>query len=1186
MDEIVGLFDSLATAVLGGDGAPDARGRILSLLREALEADAVSLFVVESNQIAARATCRLNCQDESPDESIIADIAVGKRKRAPAGVTVFQRAMGGRTITLAVSTARAPVPDQVLEHALLYCGLLTENHTLSSALSESNDAANRRMEEIAALYEISSASGTIDVHPLLNIILAKAASVMGAQACSLMLRDERDDSLVIEAAYGLSDDIIKGTRIGMGEGLAGRVAATAQPVLVGDVAADPRFRERVRARKGISSSMLVPLFDENRGVTGVLSIRRHHPSAPFTEDDLRLFCVFATHASLAVSNARLYQQLNVKIQEMTTISDVMRAISSSLDLDHVLSQIVGGIVDVVGFDRCCVYLLDTNTNEFVAGARMGYADGQSVRERLKHDEGIVGLAAREQTPIFSHDATGLSANGSTEEVLAAPIVVRRECIGVVLVDNSRSQGGIGHDDVEMLATFVSQAGIAIENARLYKSLEQQLAELNVIYEHSRSISVAYGLENAGTMLVRAACEAVQCKGVALLLMDTTRNRLRLVGSSGDMKRRAPWVEAAVQRDACVEFVRRQSAPLVLAPGSKERLSGPYADALTALAPARSNMLLAPLISEESTIGALVLFRETRKKFVASEVKLMSIITSHASIVLKNAMVYDQHMRQKVLELSALYEFSQRISSAGKIDDALASILGIVADLADFDASHIYLIDTDSAVARVGASRFRGDDGTVPEDESLYGAGVISWSIRERKALVFPDVSREPRFASAAEGHTRSLMCIPLVVRDDVIGVLSVHSNSPNKYSEEDVRVLSIIASQGAAIFSELKALDALMSYTDNILSSIAVGVATINRDGKVLTWNQAAERISGVPADRIVGLKKEWALWMLPVGHEDANVIRRALTRVLETGETYQAHKLRLSSADRDDMYINLNISKLLDKAGDELGLVVIFEDVTSEIRMEEEFTRIRELASIGQLAATIAHELRNPLSSIKGSAQFLQNEYSEIEPVREFLGIIIDEVNGLNSLTTEFLEFARPMMLELKPVSVNEIVSRALNVMRHLLIDSDISVDDSLDDRTPIIQADERQLERVTRNVILNAVQAMPDGGAISIRTGPTPGNGAFVEIEDTGVGIGVDELDRIFQPFFTTKTKGTGLGLSVVSKIVENHGGRVEVRSVVGKGTTFRFTLPRVPERSAIAEEVDHTLERRISRGPRGLP
>lgn len=1048
------------------------------------------------------------------------------------------------------------------------------------------EIARRRLEEIAAIYDVGQAIDPTDIGTVLDLIVRKAAAVMDAQACSLMLRDPADGRLSIRASYGLADKIVEDTRIELGQGIAGRVLETGEPMLLTDVASDPRFERRVRPTAGVSGSMCVPLRNEDGVVDGVLSIRRHDPRPPFNEDDLKLFGVFAAHASLAIANARLYAGLHRKIHEMSTISNVMQAINSTLELGSVLDQIVASITDVVGFDRCCVYLLDSRANEFVAGARRGYGEQSLVKDRIPIDEGVIGLAYKERIPIFSQGSPiEFESDESAGEFLAVPILVRDQCIGVVAVDNCVNNRPIEPQNVELLATFVSQAGIAVENARLYEAMEQKYSEMNVLYEHSRAISAAYGVENAAETLVRAAQKVVRCDCAALLLMDPRRGSLKVQAHSGFASGQAARIDSLAGDENCVNYVRDLASPVILEQDSPERTDGPSAAFLNALAPAGAGLILAPLIAEDTTIGVLAGCRTQADEFLGSELKLISILTSHAGVVLRNAINYEQRMQRKVLELSALYEFSKRISAAANLEEALDSILAMVGDIVDYDEAFIYVIDQDREAAVVSAARFRADSVRHSElrasEEPLDGAGVTSWAIKERKAFVTPDISLDERFRDARSigPGVRSLMSVPLMVQDEVVGVLNVHSYSPNQYSEDDVRTVSIVASQGAAIYKELEALSALTSYTDNILSSIAAGVVTLDSDGIVLTWNAAAEKVTGMSAVRVVGRHYRENLRRLDVTREDKVNLDRAIDEVMSTGEVYQGYKLRLRSRSRDEVFINISVSPLSNSAGERLGLVVIFEDITGSIKMENEFRRMGELAAIGQLAASIAHELRNPLSSIKGAAQFLAKEYEDHPSVVEFLDIIVEEVNGLNKLTTDFLDFARPMQFDLKPTDLSRVVEKTLQLMSVHITDSNVVVKERLADNLPSIQCDAKQIEQVLKNIIINALQAMPDGGVLTVETGQTAAGGVFLSISDTGIGIPPEKLDSIFLPFVTTKTKGTGLGLSIVNRIVENHGGRVEVSSRVGEGTTFKVFLPLVVPRPVAATEVDQTLERRTA-------
>jgi len=1061
----------------------------------------------------------------------------------------------------------------------LICGimsLISSNEHLSAALESAKQQTDKRIAEVAAVYEIGQAINELDIERLLPLITQKAAAVMDAQACSLLLRDPESNELTIEASWGLTDDIIKGTRVAFGEGISGKVAQTGDAMLLVDVRSDPRFETgTVRPIQGIASSISAPLKDEPGKVIGVLNIRRHIPAPPFTEEDLRLFCVFASQAALAISNAQLYLSLSQRIEEMSTISDLLKAINSTLDLNDVLNKVADNIVRVVGFDRCCVYLFDSRANEYIAGIRRGYAEGE-LPERIGRGEGTIGLAAEECIPVFEQASYGRKPKeNKLSAFLATPIVVREQCIGVVVVDNAVTGRPVRPPEVDLLSTFVSQAGIAIENARLYEAMEEKYSELNVLFEHSKTISSAYGLENVAHISTAVARKAVPCNGCALLLLGDKRTSIALHAAAGIPQDAIEHARQNIPNEKMVEYIRDLRAPMVIGAENVSEFDESISRVAVDILGESGYALVVPLLAEDITIGAFLLIRQEPVEFNTGEVKLLSIVASQAAVVLKNALRYEQRMKRQMLDLSTLHEFSRRISSSASLEEALDVILSIVHDLVDCDESVIYAIDHERDVMVPTAMKMNSGGGAkrIPE-RPIAGNSVMSWTIRERKAIISPDISCDSRFdpLEQAAKPVRSLMSIPLMVQDEVMGVLCVSSQSPNLYSEDDVRMLSIIASQSASIYKELEALAALTSYTDNILSSIAAGVVTLDSEGIVLTWNQAAESIVSLKSDDVEGYHFKDVINRLKITDADKASTIQIIDKVRATGEVYQGYKLCYHPLNKDVMYLNISASVLLNHAGDPIGLVIIFEDITKDIKMEDEFRRMGELAAVGQLAASIAHELRNPLSSIKGAAQFLQKEYEEHSSIVEFLDIIVEEVNGLSKLTTEFLEFARPMEFEIGPVDVNEIIRKALQLMSIHISENGVIVVEHLDENLPIIQADGKQLGHVMRNIVLNAIQAMPSGGTLTIVTRAV-GNGVEFSVTDTGMGIPEEKLERIFVPFFTTKTKGTGLGLSVVRKIVENHGGYIDVASVVGQGTTFKIILPFAGVVRTVPPEADTT-------------
>jgi signal transduction histidine kinase len=230
--------------------------------------------------------------------------------------------------------------------------------------------------------------------------------------------------------------------------------------------------------------------------------------------------------------------------------------------------------------------------------------------------------------------------------------------------------------------------------------------------------------------------------------------------------------------------------------------------------------------------------------------------------------------------------------------------------------------------------------------------------------------------------------------------------------------------------------------------------------------------------------------------------------------------------------------------------------------RLQETFEQLRRsdrLAALGQLSAGIAHEIRNPLSSIKGSIEILEEEVPADHPKNEFVGIIKDEVARLNSLINEFLQFARPPEPVVSLTSLNDVIDSTLTLITRSAEDSQVEIRTTLTPELPSVKLDPDQIRQVLLNVMLNSIQALPEGGLLEIYTGAhRDSRKVTVEIKDEGVGIKKEDLDRIFDPFFSTRPEGTGLGLSVSHQLVENNGGTISVRDNPGPGVTFCIEFP----------------------------
>jgi len=381
---------------------------------------------------------------------------------------------------------------------------------------------------------------------------------------------------------------------------------------------------------------------------------------------------------------------------------------------------------------------------------------------------------------------------------------------------------------------------------------------------------------------------------------------------------------------------------------------------------------------------------------------------------------------------------------------------------------------------------------------------------------------------------------------------------------------------GAALDRRTTDLRRLRDLHLRTVESIGSGLVTTDDAGCVTSFNPEAERITGESAVNVAGrLLGE----VIPGTAEilEETEIGRALDSAV--GRERIAYRNRRD----EDLFLGMAASSLRDEEGEQVGHVVIFQDVTGVVSMERELRQSERLAAVGEMAARMAHEIRNPLAAISGSVQVLQGaaseESSDPEQAR-LMGIVVREVDRLNQLISDFLRYSRPAPIKPEPVRLASLVEEIVE-MNESQGESDLEI--SLDlDREALVMADPSQLKAVVWNLWNNAREAMENAGCLSVRVRRCHGDGpqddwpgsrneqgadpglegmtgatAVLEIEDTGPGIGADVHAMIFEPFFTTKRDGTGLGLATVRRIVEQHGGVIEAASSDGGGACFRVSL-----------------------------
>ena len=407
----------------------------------------------------------------------------------------------------------------------------------------------------------------------------------------------------------------------------------------------------------------------------------------------------------------------------------------------------------------------------------------------------------------------------------------------------------------------------------------------------------------------------------------------------------------------------------------------------------------------------------------------------------------------------------------------------------------------------------------------------------------------------SEGMLSSLS-VPLIARGNPFGVLFFSSTSLNAFTADHASFTRLLASHISVALERSLLIEEVRSskeYMENILENSADAIVIIDMDDRIRSWNRGAERIFGYSAAEIVGKGFDVLLPEDMKAKGELDTIRRTVEREgFITG-------LETTRIDRDGRRLTLQVSSsaIRDRTGKIIGRSAILRDVTREKHLQADLIRTQSLAAVGELAATVAHEIKNPLAGISGAIQVIADAIPPGDHRREIVPEILAQVSRLDDTVRDLLIFARPWTPELQPTDFVDVVDRVVRIVERQDKAVGVKIRRELP-ATLTLAADPRLLQEVLFNILQNAVDAMPRGGTIRMVMSEPAGE-VLLRIIDTGIGIAPEHQARLFAPFFTTKTRGTGLGLAISKRMVEAHGGRLEIDSRHGKGTEVRISLPR---------------------------
>jgi two-component system sensor histidine kinase HydH len=365
-------------------------------------------------------------------------------------------------------------------------------------------------------------------------------------------------------------------------------------------------------------------------------------------------------------------------------------------------------------------------------------------------------------------------------------------------------------------------------------------------------------------------------------------------------------------------------------------------------------------------------------------------------------------------------------------------------------------------------------------------------------------------------------------------------------------VVSLFMAEG--YLSARSSLSRIRAFSDSLVENMPIGLLATDAAGILTACNRTAEDILHLNAGKVIGKRAsdvipEGCSGLFRMQWETEQPIGQEITCTLPEGST---------------MALESVIASLHEPEGRFIGNIVIFRDMTEIKRLQDEVARSRRLASLGGLAAGVAHEIRNPLSSIKGFASYFREKFADVPSDREAADVMIREVDRMNRVITQLIEFARPLTTNIDSHAIPVVIRHALSLVEKEAAQKGIIMETDIPEGKWEIPIDADRMTQVFLNLYLNAIAAMEKGGTLRVSLSAQDGQAVRISVSDTGIGIPPEDLPRVFDPYFTTRSSGTGLGLAICHKIIEAHHGEISLESEKGKGTTVVVILPTTVERT----------------------
>jgi len=756
-----------------------------------------------------------------------------------------------------------------------------------------------------------------------------------------------------------------------------------------------------------------------------------------------------------------------------------------------------------------------------------------------------------------------------------------------------------------------------EMARLYQEGEARAAQIAAVNRITSAISSSLDIHDVYQTFLTELKSIVEFDRASLALLDTSRDNLIIQVLSGEAEDGLTVAAPLPLSDSAQGYTVVEGKALLRRDLREEQR---FALDRKALAAGLRSDISVPLVFKTRVLGVLTLSSRKLNAYSDHDLGILRQVAGQLAAAIENARLFGE-LERRLDEVQALFTVGQSLVTTLNLDEVLSLIVD--AALKTIPVAHkavIHFLDETNGVLVPKAVSHHGQ-GAGSSAKMRVGEGVAGRAVVEKGAIYVSDTRTDPRFVDSGTA-VKSLLVVPMILGETVVGILSVDSGEAEAFTQDDERLLVMLANQAAIaienarLYGEARRADELAALNriatamvstldlDQVLTLAMQGINETLRveAGSLLLLDEAEGKL--VPRMTFCGEKSVRGEMTLSLGQGVAGwVVQEGKPLLLPDTQqegrlpstTAQLHDVEARSVlcvplvlrektigaievinrwggkfTEDDLTLLNSIAASVAIAIENARLYTEVKDFADELaRSQAQLIQSEKLAATGKLAASIAHELNNPLQAVQSCVYLMADQTDPNDFNRRYLDIAGEELDRMARIVGRMVDFYRPSNEGRIPTDVNALLEDVIALVGKRFQQGGIEVDLELAPDMPLIVATGDHLKQVFLNMIINALEAMPQGGRLEMATRyisegdahtKASADAGFVEIEfaDTGVGIPAEHINSIFDPFYTTKSKGMGLGLSVSYGIVERHRGQIQLESKVGEGTTFIVRLP----------------------------